>query len=91
MGLIFSYWTSLKNGTKYLNGTITVDQNIWDMTEAKDRNLVVPWSEMDHSSLRICMQIYEKGKSGSGSFNSKRHRFRFFNKKMTDLIYYPQI
>ena len=37
----FAYWTSLKNGTVYFNGTFKVDQDIWHRTD--DMKDITPW------------------------------------------------
>jgi hypothetical protein len=52
----------------------------------------------DENSLRFCLQMYPKynsdgtiNKKGQNSEFSERYRMRFFNKKLDDIDFYPQI
>lgn len=52
----------------------------------------------DDASMRFCMQMYPKYNSdgklnegGKGKDTSKRYRTRFFNKKLSEYSFYPQV
>ena len=92
-GIQFTWKTELLDGEPYIFGNITINQ-----TDQLNNKTVTPWADMktnvgQDKSLRICLQYYlkENDALSVGQKTSKRARVRFFNKKLNEYTFWPQV